>query len=115
MGNLTLAAGHDHIEGRGFRLRMGSVVAALALVFAMVVLVQHRADAAPTAGTAVTASVVGVGDLAAQINVGELIRQIVCPILLSVRNAFAGSPFFSFVAAIIDQLLVSFGCVISPG
>ncbi|MDQ3896513.1 MAG: hypothetical protein M3326_04530 [Actinomycetota bacterium] len=95
--------------GRAFGLRIGSVVAAMALVLAMVVLIQHRADAAPAAGGAAVASVAGVHSEAAQIN----IAQIVCPILLAVRNAFASTPFFSFVQPILDQLLVAFGCTIS--
>ena len=114
MSSITLVAGPDHIEGWGLRIRMGSVVAALALAFTMVVLVQHRADAAPAAA-AVPAAVAGVGEITAQINVGDLIRQIVCPILLAVRNAFAGTFLASFVTPIINQLLVAFGCVISPG
>jgi len=67
-------------------------------------MVQQRADAAPAA--AVTAAVsVGAGD-AAQIN----FSQIVCPILLAVRNSFASSPFFSFVQAAINPLIVAFDC-----
>lgn len=114
MENLTLAAGGDHTEGRGIGLRMGSMLAAMALVFAMVVLVQQRAEASPATGGAVAASVaaVGAGDtVSAQIN----INQIVCSILLSIRSSFAGSPFFSFIAPIIDNLLAAFDCVPSPG
>ncbi len=111
MDNATLLTAPDYTRGRTFGLRVASVVAALALVFAMVVLLQQRADAAPSAGAAAVAgATVGVADGSAQVN----FSQIVCPILLSIRAAFANSPFFSFIQPIIDQLLAQFGCVISP-
>ncbi len=112
MDNGTLAVAQPPLAGRSFGLRIGSVVAGLALVFAMVVLIQHRADAAPAGGASVTASVGGaaIGEAAQIVD----FRQIVCPILLAVRNAFAGSPFFAFIGGIINQLLVGFGCTISP-
>jgi hypothetical protein len=107
MENGTLMAGAI-VSGRSTRMRVSAVLAALALVLTMFVLVQQRADAATTGGsTAVAASVasVGAGD-AAQIN----FNQIICAALISIRNSFANSPFFSFVAAIINQFIVAFGC-----
>ncbi len=109
--NATLVAGPMGVDGNSVRLRVASVIAALALVFAMFVLVQDRAEASPASGAAVAASIAAVGGAgAAQIDVGALIRQIVCPILITLRNAFAGSPFFNFVAPILNGLIIGFGC-----
>ena len=111
MDDATLLTAPDYTRGRTFGIRVASVVAALALVFAMVVLLQQRADAVPAAGAAAVAGAsINVANGAAQLD----FRQIVCPILLSIRAAFANSPFFSFIQPIIDQLLLQFGCVISP-
>lgn len=112
MDNTTLAVAAGYTEGRSFRLRVGSVLAALALLFAMVVLLQQRADAAPVAGAAAVAGAsASVTDSAsAQLN----FNQVFCAILLQIRAAFATSPFFSFIQPIIDQLLLRFGCAISP-
>lgn len=106
MENGTLRAGPAVAGSRSTQLRLTSLLAALALVLAMFVLVQP-ADAAPATGSVAASVALVGGDDAAQI---IDIRQIVCPILLAVRNAFAASPFFSFVAAIINSLLVGFGC-----
>lgn len=89
---------------RTLRLRVGAVIAAFALMFAMLVLVQDRADAAPTG--AVAAAVVAPAAVAAQIN----IAAIVCPTLLAIRNAFANGPFAGFVTPILNNLIVAFGC-----
>lgn len=111
MENGTLVGAPGLAAERPFGMRVSSVIAALALVVGMFVLVQHRADAAP-ASAAVTASVASVGaGVAAQIN----FAQFVCPTLIAIRNAFASSPFFSFVVAAIDPLLTAFGCTISGG
>ncbi len=110
MDNGTLAVDHADIGGRSRHLRVGAVIAALALMFAMTVLIQHRAEAAP-AGAVAAASVATVGVDAAQID----INQLLCSIILSIRNAFAQIPFFAFILPIFDQLLVRFGCVVSPG
>jgi hypothetical protein len=48
---------------------------------------------------------VGAAD-AAQIN----FNQIICAALISIRNAFASSPFFAFVVAAINPLIIGFGC-----
>ncbi len=40
-------------------------------------------------------------------------RQIIVGILLSIREAFADSPFAGFILAIIDALIAAFGGVIS--
>ena len=107
MDNATLlVAGYR--ENRQLWLRLAAVLAGVALLFALVVLVQDRADATTAAGGAVAAAVAGVD---AQIN----FNQIFCAILLSIRNAFAGSPFFGFIAAAINALLIAFGCIPSPG
>ena len=42
--------------------------------------------------------------------IGDLIRSIVCPILIAVRNAFADGPFGGFITPILNQFLVAFGC-----
>jgi hypothetical protein len=106
MENGTFMAGPGLAVGRSARVRVSAVIAAVALVFAMFVMVQQRADAAP-AGAAVAASVASVGSSApAQINFG----QIICPILINIRNAFANSPFFSFVQAALNPIIVAFGC-----
>jgi hypothetical protein len=99
----TLAMQPALVGRRGVGLRIASVLAALALVLAMFVLVQDRADAAAGGSSAVAASVVSGGD-AAQFN------NIFCSILLSVRNAFAGTPFGGIVVAIINPLIAAFGC-----
>jgi len=44
---------------------------------------------------------------------GINIGQITCPILLQLRTSFVDSPFFASFVPIIDQLIVSFDCVIS--
>lgn len=98
------------VAGRGLRLRASAVIAALALVLTMFVVVQQRAEAAPSpAPVAAALAVPAAAGVAAQID----IRQFVCPILIAVRNAFARSPFFSFVAAAINRLIVRFGCGVS--
>lgn len=106
MENGTLLAAPGVTGNRSTQLRLTSLLAALTLVLAMFVLVQQPADASPATGSVAASVALVGGDDAAQID----IRQIVCPILLAVRNAFAASPFFSFVAAILNSLLVGFGC-----
>ena len=98
---------------RSTRIRLASLAMAVLLAAGTLLLVQQRADAAP-AGAAVAASIAGGDGVTAQIDIGQLIRSIVCPILVSVRNAFAGSPFFNFVQPILNQLLAFFGCTPSP-
>ncbi len=89
------------------RVRVSSLLVACALTAATLLLVQHRAEAAPATAVAAASIVAPTLDGAsAQIN----FAAIVCPILLAIRNAFANSPFFSFVDAILNQLLVFFGC-----
>ena len=107
MENGTLMAGAIVSGGRSTRMRVSAVLAALALVLTMFVLVQQRADAATGGGSAaVAASVASVGAPDAQIN----FNQIICASLIAIRNSFANSPFFAFVAAIINQFIVAFGC-----
>lgn len=85
----TLTAGRGLSVGRSRQVLAATVFAAFALVLAWFVLVQSPAEA--------------------QID----FRQFVCPILLAIRNSFANSPFFGFVAPVIDQLLLAFGCGVS--
>ncbi len=85
------------------RLRLSSLLVAIALVAGTLLIVQHRAEAAPSA---TVAAAIAAPAVAAQIN----IQAIVCPILISIRSAFANSAFFSFVQPILNQLLVAFGC-----
>ena len=100
-------------EARSTRLRVASLALAMLLAAGTLLLVQQRADAAP-AGAAVAASIAGGDSVTAQIDIGNLIRSIVCPILVAVRNAFDDSPFFGFVEPILNQLLAFFGCTPSP-
>ena len=97
-GTLVMPAGNP--ATRTLKVRVGAVIAAFALVFAMLVLVQDRADAAPAARGPVAAAV------APQIN----IAAIVCPTLLAIRAAFANTPFGGFVTPILNNLIVAFGC-----
>lgn len=84
---------------RSTRTRMFSLLLAFALIAGTLLLIQQPAGAAPAqAATAVTAQF------------GDLFSSIVCPILLSVRNAFSGGIFGDFVTPIINQFLVAFGC-----
>lgn len=107
MNNDTLLFGQGLTGFHTVKLRALSLLTALGLVVAMFVLVQHRAEAAPSSVTAsVSLPSVGGGGAAAQINIG----QFVCPTLLQIRAAFANSPFFAFVVAAINPLLVAFGC-----
>ena len=75
--------------GRNRRVRAAVAFAAFAVVLAWFVLAQQPAEA--------------------QID----FRQFVCPTLIAIRNAFANSPFFSFVAQVLDGLLAAFGCGVS--
>ena len=69
MNSGTLVMPAENPAARTLRVRVGAVVASFALVFAMLVMVQDRADAAPVSNGAVAAAV------APQIN----IQSIVCP------------------------------------
>jgi hypothetical protein len=91
---------------RATRLRVSSLLIAFAILAGSLLLVQQRADAAPASAGPVAAVVVAAPGAAAQIN----IQGIVCPILFSVRNAFAAGPFGGFVTPILNQLLAAFGC-----
>jgi hypothetical protein len=102
----TLTAGSGLTLGHSRRLRAAAVIAALALVLTLFVLVQSPADASTHASVAAAAV---APDVSAQID----IRQFVCPILIAVRNAFASSPFFSFVAAALNPIIAAFGCSVS--
>jgi len=106
MDSTLVATDMGQATGRSLRLRASSVFVALALVFAAMIVVQHRAEAAPA--TAVAAVALPAPAAAnAQID----IRQFVCPILFAIRDAFAGTPFFGIVAAALDPILAAFGCL----
>lgn len=105
MDQAFLLPGDGSAGGRGLRLRVSAVVVGLALMFATLIVVQHKAEAAPNPVVA-TATLASAGAANAQIN----ISQFVCSILLTVRNAFSASPFFSFVVAALNPILVAFGC-----
>lgn len=102
----TFTAGSGLVLGHSVRIRAGAVFAAFALVLTLFVLVQQPADA--STHPSVAAAVVSP-DVSAQID----IRQFVCPTLLSIRAAFASSPFFSFVTAAIDPIIDAFDCGVS--
>lgn len=89
MENGTLTAARGLALGRSRRVWAAAVFAAFAVVIALFMLTQQPADA--------------------QID----FRQFVCPTLIAIRNAFANSPFFSFVTAAIDPILAAFGCTVS--
>jgi hypothetical protein len=101
-GTMVFPAGDPAM--RTLRVRVGAVIAAFALMFAMLVLVQDRADASPAASAPAAAVIVGAGS--AQIN----ISAFVCPTLLAIRAAFANTPFAGFVTPILNNLIVAFGC-----
>ena len=88
------------VVGRGWLARrdvrlVAAVLVALALVLGAFMLIPAPAEAAPHA----------------QIDFGNFI----CGILIAVAEAFDDSPFFSFIAPIINSLLAAFGCDVSPG
>ncbi len=101
----TAVGGTGDVVIRSTRVRLVSLGLALMLAATMLLVVQQRAEAA-TGGAPVAAAVATPDAGAAQIS----ITAIVCPILLSIRNAFADAPFFDFVEQILNQLLVGFGC-----
>lgn len=90
--------------------RLTALLVGLALAFATLIVVEHRAEAAPNAAVAAVALPSADAGANAQIDVGALIRQIVCPILITLRNSFAAVPFFAIAVPILNQLIVSFGC-----
>jgi hypothetical protein len=97
------------IFGGSVRTRLSTLLVAFALVAGSLLLIQQQADAAPASAAAAVVALPGVD--AAQIgDIGDLIRSIVCPILLAVRNAFDDGPFGGFVTPILNQFLVFFGC-----
>ena len=85
MDNAIVMAGHGRTVNQRLLGRLAVFAAGVTVLFALALLIfQQQADA--------------------QIN----IQQIVCPILISLRNVFGG-----FFAGIFDALLAAFGCVIS--
>lgn len=98
---------------RGTRLRVSSLLIAFAMLAGSLLLIQQRAEAAPTGAGPVAAVAAPALDAAAQIDVGGFIRSIVCPILFSVRDAFDDGPFGGFVTPILNNLLAAFGCTAS--
>lgn len=124
MEDLIREAGPVEMRSTRRSWRAVSVLAAVALVLGGVVLARASDPAAYDKSEVVTniddgsAVVDGAGATLgrslgfgqqAQIDVGALIRSIVCPILASLANTLPG-----FVAGIINSLRAAFGCV-SPG
>jgi hypothetical protein len=104
MDSATLAVGPAFVGHHSTRTRLTALVAAVLLVLAMFVLVQ-QVDASPAGATvAAAASVVGADN--AQLN----FNQLFCSILISIRNAFAATPFAGFVTPILNSLIAGFGC-----
>ncbi len=103
MENGTLAVGPALVGVQSRRMRVTAMIAALLLVLTMFALVQHVDPSPAGASVAATAN---VGADNAQINIGQLI----CSILISVRNAFAGGPFGGFITPILNSLIQGFGC-----
>ena len=108
MENGTMALGSALLADTSMRKRVVALVAAVTLVFAMFVVIQSVDASSAGAGVVSTASV--GGNDAAQVNIPGIIAQIVCPILIAVRNAFASTPFAGFVNPILNSLLAAFGC-----
>lgn len=79
--------------GRSTRRVVLAVAVAVALAAATVLVMQQQAAEAQIGG-----------------GLGNLFQSIVCPILIAVRNAFAGGPFGDFVTTLLNQFLVAFGC-----
>jgi hypothetical protein len=92
---------------RSVRMRLSSLVVAALLVFSALLLTQHRAEAAPAKPAAVSAQVISFP--------GFDIRALVCPILITIRNSFASTPFFSFASPILNNIISAFGCGPSGG
>jgi hypothetical protein len=109
MDNALVTAPTGAAVARPVRLRISSVIVGLALIFAALVVVQHRADAAPAA-PAVAAAVAGSSADASVHNQFD-IRGFICAILLSVRNAFSRSPFLAIVSQVLNSILAAFGCL----
>jgi hypothetical protein len=103
MENATLLVGPSFVGDRTARTRITAIVAAVLLVLALFVAVEQTHVSPAGAAVTATASVAGVD---AQINVAS----IACPILFAVRNAFAGTPFGSFVTPILNAIIRGFGC-----
>ncbi|MEA2686408.1 MAG: hypothetical protein QOE93_1603 [Actinomycetota bacterium] len=91
-----------------------SLLLPMFLLAAMLLMVSDRADASVAAGATVaaaSASSSSASASAAQIDIGALIRAIVCPIL----GALASGPFGSFIGPIINRLRAAFGCPVPSG
>ena len=101
----TLAVGPAFVGAHTTRTRITAMIAAVLLVLAMFVLVQ-QVDASPAGATVAAAASVVAGADAAQLN----FNQLFCSILISIRNAFAATPFAGFVTPILNSLIVGFGC-----
>ena len=119
--DLVLEAGAVNVRPATRSWRAVSIIAAVALVLGGVVLAQGHNSAVPKTkvvtnidhgkavidGTgAVLGRTLGFGAPQAQIDVGALIRSIVCPIL----DALASGPFGAFIGPIIGGLRAAFGC-----
>jgi len=108
MDNALVTAPTGAAVARSVRLRISSVVVGLALIFAALVVVQHRAEASPAP---VVAAAVAGAPAGTSVHGQFDVRGFVCAILLQVRNAFARSPFFGIVSQVLNSLLAAFGCL----
>lgn len=98
---------HVHPGGTVSARRVVALFAALALVLGGVALAtETRADAAPAAAVSADSGAVASVGSAAQIDVGALIRAIVCPILARL----AAGPFGPLIGNVIATLRARFGC-----
>jgi hypothetical protein len=98
---MEITTGIGGATSRSNRRRLSTLLVAFALVAGSLLLIQQQQAGAAPAASAATA-------VSAQF--GDLFHSIVCPILLAVRNAFAGGPFGDFVTTLLNQFLVAFGC-----
>ncbi len=91
MDNAMVIAGHGRAVSRRLLVRLSVMALSLSAAFAVVmVLFQRQAEAQFT----------------------NPFTQIVCPILISLANAFAGA-FGGLLAGLFNSLLAAFGCSIS--
>jgi hypothetical protein len=119
--NLIREADPVEVRRPGTSRRAVSIIAAIALVLGGVVLARAADSSAPKTKVvsnidhgkavvdgagAVLGRSLGFGAVQPQIDVGGLIRAIVCPIL----SALATGPLGGFIGFVINPLRVAFGC-----
>lgn len=122
MDDLIREADPVEVRRPGASRRALSTFAAIALLLGGVALAKGSDESGPKTelvtnvedGTstidgagALLGRTLGFGAAPAQIDVGGLIRAIVCPVL----SALATGPLGGFIGPVINQLRVAFGCV----